>query len=202
MRTGGMVGDRSIPAYAGDPPYPRPGPCGAPVYPRLRGGSYSLPILGIDIWGLSPPTRGIRAVGRNAARLPRSIPAYAGDPGAATARTAPHTVYPRLRGGSRVTAVYATSPQGLSPPTRGIQSGAWDIRAGRRSIPAYAGDPTIATLVAGSLRVYPRLRGGSRRGSGKGRVVYGLSPPTRGILALAERVGNNGGSIPAYAGDP
>ena len=50
-----------------------------------------------------------------------------------------------------------------------------------RSIPAYAGDPYATSQRLPSTGVYPRLRGGSFSLSRKGKVVSGLSPPTRGI---------------------
>ena len=55
----------------------------------------------IDIYGLSPPTRGIRSLWMWEAMPVRSIPAYAGDPVFPRLRQSQLKVYPRLRGGSR-----------------------------------------------------------------------------------------------------
>ena len=71
---------RSIPAYAGDPACLRRFGWATGVYPRLRGGSTSKPDAPRYADGLSPPTRGIQRDIQAAARLRRSIPAYAGDP--------------------------------------------------------------------------------------------------------------------------
>ena len=50
--------------------------------------------------------------------------------------------------------------------------------------------------------VYPRLRGGSGLSGGGACRVGGLSPPTRGIHAIAPALALLDRSIPAYAGDP
>ena len=51
-------------------------------------------------------------------------------------------------------------------------------------------------------QVYPRLRGGSTKGTGGPANKDGLSPPTRGIHDFALEMLNGVRSIPAYAGDP
>ena len=52
--------------------------------------------------GLSPPTRGIPVAVVDGFGGLRSIPAYAGDPYAAAVSKPADGVYPRLRGGSRL----------------------------------------------------------------------------------------------------
>ena len=71
-----------------------------------------------------------------------------------------------------------------------------------RSIPAYAGDPPLASLVDSPLQVYPRLRGGSTSSDDTASTICGLSPPTRGIRLEGIDLLHAGRSIPAYAGDP
>ena len=71
--------------------------------------------------GLSPPTRGIRQTAAAVDDEQRSIPAYAGDPGAAHSPALALGVYPRLRGGSGGLAELGQQTFGLSPPTRGIR---------------------------------------------------------------------------------
>ena len=70
------------------------------------------------------------------------------------------------------------------------------------SIPAYAGDPGVNSWSAPYRSVYPRLRGGSAIPTLMGEVVFGLSPPTRGIRPLLSAIFAESRSIPAYAGDP
>ena len=91
----------------------------------------------------------------------RSIPAYAGDPVCADELVGERRVYPRLRGGSVCVIALLQSQQGLSPPTRGIPSAVESLRGFQGSIPAYAGDPPLCYWRRRSVRVYPRLRGGS-----------------------------------------
>src|SRR5690606_34878892 len=93
----------SIPAHAGEPFIQHISEHIEGVYPRARGGAavYDGRIT-LD-GGLSPRTRGSRLAieGRNAPG--RSIPAHAGEPGAGTTRTMGWKVYPRARGGARLT---------------------------------------------------------------------------------------------------
>ena len=151
----------SIPAYAGDPAYGTLSHCHIAVYPRLRGGSRLGYMFGTAQRGLSPPTRGIRRLSDFVSNLPRSIPAYAGDPRPVSLDYRNLRVYPRLRGGSsRFIDARSTAP-GLSPPTRGIQRLRQSPKRVRRSIPAYAGDPRASLGWQRLCAVYPRLRGGS-----------------------------------------
>ena len=152
--------------------------------------------------GLSPPTRGIRNGDEAHSGKGRSIPAYAGDPILSTRAFTSSRVYPRLRGGSyyRV-SVWAHNP-GLSPPTRGIHYLNAIARDIGGSIPAYAGDPNRAAALLRPVKVYPRLRGGSKPRIAVQHNRGGLSPPTRGILYPNSVTGGKPRSIPAYAGDP
>ena len=194
--------ERSIPAYAGDPPPHLRALQGGGVYPRLRGGSRAKSSAEGRVIGLSPPTRGIPNVPARCPNCAGSIPAYAGDPDMGRTSVCPVSVYPRLRGGSRPAHAVVRQIVGLSPPTRGIRkpSSAASLVAG--SIPAYAGDPIRLGAGVRRAAVYPRLRGGSGGMSIAGIAARGLSPPTRGIPSGMRRRGYPPRSIPAYAGDP
>ena len=72
--------NRSIPAYAGDPPHHPTLRVSLWVYPRLRGGSREFSYDADCDPGLSPPTRGILCYCDRHLPRRRSIPAYAGDP--------------------------------------------------------------------------------------------------------------------------
>ena len=50
--------------------------------------------------------------------------------------------------------------------------------------------------------VYPRPRGGTATGRQSCRLNPGLSPPTRGNLAMNLKYLTEMGSIPAHAGEP
>ena len=70
------------------------------------------------------------------------------------------------------------------------------------SIPAWAGEP-IGPLASGSSStVYPRVGGGTAAGGIAAAVTVGLSPRGRGNLPTLPVVGQRGGSIPAWAGEP
>ena len=90
------LGQRSIPAHAGEPATLNGAGQPTQVYPRPRGGAVDEGVKIAIVIGLSPPTRGSRR--RLALRLwgSRSIPAHAGEP-------------------SKGLAIVI----GLSPPTRG-----------------------------------------------------------------------------------
>ena len=92
---------RSIPACAGEAyAASLPSHCGR-VYPRVCGGSAGLPGHPRPHRGLSPRVRGKRQRAAASAMMVRSIPACAGEAPPAPALPIPHTVYPRVCGGSR-----------------------------------------------------------------------------------------------------
>ena len=70
-------------------------------------------------------------------------------------------VYPRLCGGTGGMGCYAGWGRGLSPPVRGNRSRSSRRRTSRRSIPACAGEPTMAAASCRPSTVYPRLCGGT-----------------------------------------
>ena len=72
----------------------------------------------------------------------------------------------------------------------------------RRSIPAYAGEPTGYRKGRSSYRVYPRVCGGTPERGYLHCGRCGLSPRMRGNPAVVAGVSLIAGSIPAYAGEP
>ncbi len=109
----------SIPAHAGEPrAAARRGPR-AGVYPRARGGAILVP-LQVDLAeGLSPRTRGSRALLAPRGALPGSIPAHAGEPDHRRWPVILYRVYPRARGGAARRCDATGNDAGLSPRTRG-----------------------------------------------------------------------------------
>ena len=158
-----FVGKRrgSIPACAGEPPWPcgwrrRPG-----VYPRVCGGTMMNSDPAAAHKGLSPRVRGNR---RKAARHigpDRSIPACAGEPLTRAPSRFPRRVYPRVCGepfsshkwkcrkqvyprvcgGTDMEHISIMSSEGLSPRVRGNHDGTVHIELAEGSIPACAGEP-------------------------------------------------------------
>ena len=132
----------------------------------------------------------------------RSIPAHAGEPPQLPRRRTRARVYPRPRGGAATDAQATSSIRGLSPPTRGSQPRQKCVVVRDGSIPAHAGEPTLAIPPSRIRRVYPRPRGGAGVLTVDASCVKGLSPPTRGSREVALRVPLHPRSIPAHAGEP
>ena len=111
-------------------------------------------------------------------------------------------VYPRPRGGAEDPPNERSPGRGLSPPTRGSRPPQGRKRQPCRSIPAHAGEPTLSPVYSLWLGVYPRPRGGARRGAPLAGRKTGLSPPTRGSLRRTPTPTSGARSIPAHAGEP
>ena len=172
----------SIPAHAGEPPpvFMRVRPFR--VYPRPRGGTAHRVRVRMDGDGLSPPTRGNRAIHPKSWAASRSIPAHAGEPGGIAGARVWRRVYPRPRGGTNLNTWAPFICWGLSPPTRGN--------------PHYYGWSALHSPV------YPRPRGGTCIRSICLPAQSGLSPPTRGNLNTMSLWSVYERSIPAHAGEP
>ena len=171
---------RSIPAHAGEPSPPTTPRASTGVYPRPRGGTPKASSHSRNGRGLSPPTRGNRAMSAPLTASARSIPAHAGEPVSHYARDAVQSVYPRPRGGTASANGTSPSNPGLSPPTRGNLAPATRRAYRRRSIPAHAGEPDMRFPDSRQGRVYPRPRGGTLAAFAIRDYGVGLSPPTRG----------------------
>ena len=132
----------------------------------------------------------------------RSIPACAGEPGAVPGAADEQVVYPRVCGGTSISAPPSHDGQGLSPRVRGNPCYATPRRTRNGSIPACAGEPMTARTVTHSAQVYPRVCGGTKVLGSRTLLGDGLSPRVRGNRDLLHRVLHADGSIPACAGEP
>ena len=92
--------------------------------------------------------------------------------------------------------------QGLSPRMRGNLHNRNAVGPAVGSIPAYAGEPKGVGRLAGQLKVYPRVCGGTDSAMSAMPQRKGLSPRMRGNLLWHSNLWRAGGSIPAYAGEP
>ena len=72
----------------------------------------------------------------------------------------------------------------------------------RRSIPAWAGEPSRRLAASSRLQVYPRVGGGTWCNCLGGLSLAGLSPRGRGNHDSGLRVVSTPMSIPAWAGEP
>ncbi len=170
----------SIPACAGEPGSSRVRVGTPRVYPRVCGGTLNLVLLSASTIGLSPRVRGnprsnTRACGRN-----RSIPACAGEPATPHPRHDLGGVYPRVCGGTTNAALRSVPKWGLSPRVRGNPLCRSVLKCERGSIPACAGEPSSPPDRFSVRRVYPRVCGGTRRGTDGRNRESGLSPRVRG----------------------
>ena len=95
----------------------------------------------------------------------------------------------------------ASASIGLSPRTRGKHLPVTGETYDSRSIPAHAGETRSQPRPLCVREVYPRARGGNYTSVYFFRLMYGLSPRTRGKqIALKAREGE-ARSIPAHAGE-
>ena len=152
--------------------------------------------------GLSPRVRGNPQLLRNQQRLPRSIPACAGEPVVLQQPPRPGPVYPRVCGGTRDCEKATVGLAGLSPRVRGNRRDDVHGTAQRWSIPACAGEPGTSANAVPSVPVYPRVCGGTGPTRPGMRRDGGLSPRVRGNRWRPGAAQNARGSIPACAGEP
>ena len=192
----------SIPAYAGEPSPACRAYALSTVYPRVCGGT-PLVATGNAAWhGLSPRMRGNPAARRGFCGQYRSIPAYAGEPFHTDLMSLHPTVYPRVCGGTGRPWLSAPNTSGLSPRMRGNLSPCDGRSAGQRSIPAYAGEPSLHCRQKAIPEVYPRVCGGTALTGWCRMLNDGLSPRMRGNRLPMPYGDCQCRSIPAYAGEP
>ena len=91
---------------------------------------------------------------------------------------------------------------GLSPRGRGNPASVHINLTVGRSIPAWAGEPVSISDRPASVRVYPRVGGGTASRIAPGVKYRGLSPRGRGNLCRCGCGEGPCGSIPAWAGEP
>ena len=171
---------RSIPACAGEAPAWYLSRHHVWVYPRVCGGSAKIVGIMASIAGLSPRVRGKHKNNDVTPESIRSIPACAGEACLAAVCQNRLAVYPRVCGGSRPQGNGRTLAEGLSPRVRGKLACIVRRAVARRSIPACAGEASLASRSDRSAEVYPRVCGGSFLGMLPEAMVMGLSPRVRG----------------------
>ena len=152
--------------------------------------------------GLSPRGRGNLNLAPHIVQADGSIPAWAGEPDIIPNRFYVWPVYPRVGGGTTRRLRTNTCIFGLSPRGRGNLGTTNHAIHGRRSIPAWAGEPLLFHAPPSACGVYPRVGGGTLNTHLGLSGEEGLSPRGRGNpgVHLANRV--RVGSIPAWAGEP
>ena len=192
----------SIPAHTGKPASGCRARRATRVYPRPHGEAYRRRREGLPGQGLSPPTRGSPSGFDGQGFAAGSIPAHTGKPLSMAVRQVLEMVYPRPHGEAMSYGILARTGGGLSPPTRGSLTIESVVNTNSRSIPAHTGKPRRARRGRLATGVYPRPHGEAYLGSTWYNNWDGLSPPTRGSLALRTEHLVHAGSIPAHTGKP
>ncbi len=151
----------SIPAFTGEPF--RGGRLSSPiaVHPRFHGGAPCVRAGNVPPSCPSPLSRG-SPIGKKGARvIPRSIPAFTGEPATGEIGHSTSPVHPRFHGGASPKGPLLQGGEGPSPLSRGSRAAASSAFIWRRSIPAFTGEPHQPN-VRGCLRqVHPRFHGGA-----------------------------------------
>ena len=111
-------------------------------------------------------------------------------------------VYPRVYGGTSITVSTETLTAGLSPRVRGNPRRIAVNRETHGSIPACTGEPASGPSAIGTIRVYPRVYGGTKVFAFEVVQPIGLSPRVRGNHLGGAAGGHLRGSIPACTGEP
>ena len=192
----------SIPACAGEPMRWAAPTSPAGVYPRVCGGTGNEVAPQEAGHGLSPRVRGNLHQAAHPGLLQGSIPACAGEPTSPTCPPASARVYPRVCGGTASSGTQPADKRGLSPRVRGNPRASGRRRRRMGSIPACAGEPPRRRKRQITVRVYPRVCGGTASAFLRRRRSSGLSPRVRGNRAGHPVAGARRGSIPACAGEP
>ena len=170
----------SIPAWAGKPGAAISGGVAVWVYPRVGGETSTRSATATTCAGLSPRGRGNRLSQYSDLDLAGSIPAWAGKPRRGGAHARLEAVYPRVGGETSGGRRRRTPSRGLSPRGRGNPRPIGPFLTGQRSIPAWAGKPSMARPGRYIRGVYPRVGGETMNASVACKARAGLSPRGRG----------------------
>ena len=192
---------RYIPACAGEAPRARWRSGAKRVHPRVCGGSATRHPASPGGSGTSPRVRGKR---RDALRFQlgvRYIPACAGEASVRRLDIVGLEVHPRVCGGSRRAAGDMVVAEGTSPRVRGKRT-AGSVRVwSSRYIPACAGEAIAPIRTVLTVRVHPRVCGGSPLPRASVYVLAGTSPRVRGKRYLGRIPCLSVRYIPACAGE-
>ena len=130
----------------------------------------------------------------------RLIPAHAGKTCGSSIRHRISPAHPRSRGENEEWGDAASLSMGSSPLTRGKPTGVTACRMGMRLIPAHAGKTVRMMMCPSTVSAHPRSRGENAHAVGRGCLVVGSSPLTRGKLLGRDAHHTFPRLIPAHAG--
>ena len=109
--------------------------------------------------------------------------------------------HPRICGEHVCHASSYLSVMGSSPHMRGTPPACPDQGARRRIIPAYAGNTRCRALLSARAWDHPRICGEHLKLGQRAKIGWGSSPHMRGTRSRSRTRRNEGGIIPAYAGN-
>ena len=194
------TGVRIIPAHAGQTALRRHPCTREPDHPRACGANHSFRVSSASASGSSPRMRGKHRQGRREAFQGRIIPAHAGQTRLVWFHPGVFADHPRACGANRMRDQGTGPAYGSSPRMRGKPERRRQRHAGRRIIPAHAGQTRASVHVVVFGADHPRACGANRLLDEGARASDGSSPRMRGKLLLCHLVGLRIRIIPAHAG--
>jgi len=196
-----LVGERFIPAPAGNTRCPAAAGSARPVHPRACGEHQEHGVHRIDAVGSSPRLRGTRGFSRSSTFRRRFIPAPAGNTSPHSVTPIMSTVHPRACGEHECATAVFSAGFGSSPRLRGTPAGVAAVKAGCRFIPAPAGNTRRGCRRRSESSVHPRACGEHRQRAGAYSQDGGSSPRLRGTRLAPQRQQSRDRFIPAPAGN-
>ena len=196
-----LLGQRFIPARAGNTPASGALPVLRTVHPRSRGEHAGRLPAALTPNGSSPLARGTRAldlVGRDPERF---IPARAGNTRTGDARPRSTPVHPRSRGEHGIQDRRCFRRCGSSPLARGTRPGTGLGAPVGRFIPARAGNTPVRPADPSGWPVHPRSRGEHVLSAFMRSTWSGSSPLARGTPTRTGEGWQSDRFIPARAGN-
>ena len=176
--------------------------CPAPeVHPRVCGERSVGARKGVLSAGSSPRVRGTLVAPSQARRFHRFIPACAGNARKGAGRITRRPVHPRVCGERLRSRASSALIAGSSPRVRGTHCPCRRSRAGRRFIPACAGNALSRFRPPIGAPVHPRVCGERRLAHSVTTAYRGSSPRVRGTLATPRPNCCRRRFIPACAGN-
>ena len=195
------LGDRFIPAFAGNACRPSAGRCWRTVHPRVCGERASQQNYLATRYGSSPRLRGTLTHDQPHHLLGRFIPAFAGNAPGMWPRPCRGSVHPRVCGERRSGNGPTDGGSGSSPRLRGTHNLRHCGWVYHRFIPAFAGNARAGAVPAVPPPVHPRVCGERMSIPSRAALRNGSSPRLRGTHVLQPARVAAYRFIPAFAGN-
>ena len=194
------IGNRIIPAHAGQTRCERCRRYGRADHPRACGANTSTEGNADSTYGSSPRMRGKQRAFIENTLKPRIIPAHAGQTAPYVHRTFCRADHPRACGANGGANCRRWHAIGSSPRMRGKHAVAGAARRVVRIIPAHAGQTSGLTYPMPSVADHPRACGANFRVREVVDAYAGSSPRMRGKRLHKRHRGKPVRIIPAHAG--